>query len=39
MRRSVYNDELRRTENGWRIAKRSCRFIVSDGLSDRPEED
>ncbi len=38
IRRSIYNDELRRTEEGWRIAKRRCRFIVSDGLSDRPED-
>jgi SnoaL-like protein len=38
MRRSVYTDELRRTEDGWRIAKRRCRFIVAHGLSDRPEE-
>lgn len=38
MRRSVYNDELKRTEGGWRIVKRRCRFIVSDGLSDRPED-
>jgi 3-phenylpropionate/cinnamic acid dioxygenase small subunit len=38
MRRSVYTDELRRTEDGWRIAKRRCQFIVADGLSDRPEE-
>jgi 3-phenylpropionate/cinnamic acid dioxygenase small subunit len=38
VRRSVYNDELKRTEDGWRIAKRRCRFIVADGLSDRPED-
>jgi 3-phenylpropionate/cinnamic acid dioxygenase small subunit len=37
-RRSLYTDELRRTEDGWRIAKRRCQFIVADGLSDRPEE-
>jgi len=37
-RRSLYTDELRRTEEGWRIAKRRCQFIVADGLSDRPEE-
>jgi 3-phenylpropionate/cinnamic acid dioxygenase small subunit len=35
-RSAVYTDELRRTENGWRIAKRRCRFIVASGLSDRP---
>jgi 3-phenylpropionate/cinnamic acid dioxygenase small subunit len=38
MRRSVYDDELVRTEAGWRIASRRCRFIVADGLSDRPEK-
>jgi 3-phenylpropionate/cinnamic acid dioxygenase small subunit len=38
MRRSVYTDQLRRTEGGWRIAKRRCRFIVADGLSDRPDD-
>jgi 3-phenylpropionate/cinnamic acid dioxygenase small subunit len=37
-RRSLYTDELRRTEDGWRIAKRRCQFIVADGLNDRPEE-
>jgi hypothetical protein len=38
MRRSVYTDQLRRTEGGWRIAKRRCRVIVADGLSDRPDD-
>jgi uncharacterized protein (TIGR02246 family) len=38
LRRSVYTDELRRTEAGWRISKRRCQFIVADGLSDRPDE-
>jgi uncharacterized protein (TIGR02246 family) len=37
-RRSVYTDELQRTEDGWRIARRHCQFIVADGLSDRPDE-
>lgn len=37
-RQSVYDDELVRTEDGWRIARRRCRFIVADGLSDRPAE-
>ncbi len=37
MRRSVYDDVLVRTENGWRIKSRRCRFIVKDGLSDRPD--
>ncbi len=36
-RSAVYVDELRRTPQGWRIASRRCRFIVADGLSDRPE--
>jgi 3-phenylpropionate/cinnamic acid dioxygenase small subunit len=36
MRRSIYDDELVRTAAGWRIASRRCRFIVDDGLSDRP---
>lgn len=35
-RSAVYDDELRRTEAGWRIAKRRCRFIVAGGLADRP---
>ena len=35
-RHSVYTDELRRTGDGWRIARRRCQFIVADGLSDRP---
>lgn len=35
-RRALYDDELVRTGDGWRIASRRCRFIVADGLSDRP---
>jgi len=35
-RSAVYCDELVRTDAGWRIAARRCRFIVADGLSDRP---
>ncbi|MGE0387399.1 MAG: nuclear transport factor 2 family protein [Gammaproteobacteria bacterium] len=35
-RNAVYNDELRRTAEGWRIVTTRCRFIVADGLSDRP---
>ena len=35
-RSAVYDDELRRTERGWRFAKRRCRFIVAGGLGDRP---
>jgi 3-phenylpropionate/cinnamic acid dioxygenase small subunit len=36
MRRALYDDELVRTADGWRIASRRCRFITVDGLSDRP---
>jgi hypothetical protein len=35
-RSAVYTDELLRTPDGWRIAATRCRFIVGDGLSDRP---
>jgi 3-phenylpropionate/cinnamic acid dioxygenase small subunit len=35
-RSAVYRDEVVRTEEGWKIRKRTCRFIVADGLSDRP---
>ena len=37
MRSAVYTDELVRTDDGWRIAQRRCRFIVVDGFSDRPD--
>ena len=37
-RKSVYDDDLVRTPDGWRIARRRCRFIVADGMSDRPED-
>ena len=37
-RSAVYSDELVRTGDGWRIAKRRCRFIVADGFSDRPAQ-
>jgi hypothetical protein len=33
---AVYRDGLVRTEEGWKFRKRSCRFIVADGLSERP---
>jgi hypothetical protein len=36
-RSAVYDDELVRTDAGWRIARCRCRFIVADGLSDRPD--
>ena len=35
-RSAIYDDELVRTPEGWRIARCRCRFIVPDGLSDRP---
>jgi 3-phenylpropionate/cinnamic acid dioxygenase small subunit len=38
MRKSVYTDVLRRTVDGWKIARRRCQFITAEGLSDRPEE-
>ena len=38
LRRSVYTDLLRRTDEGWRITRRRCQFIVADGLADRPDE-
>jgi hypothetical protein len=37
-RSAVYTDELHRTGDGWRIAHTRCRFIVADGLSDRPAD-
>ena len=36
-RSAVYADELHRTADGWRIARCRCRFIVADGLADRPD--
>jgi uncharacterized protein (TIGR02246 family) len=39
LRRSVYTDALRRTDDGWRITRRRCQFIVKDGLADRPDDD
>ena len=36
MRSAVYDDELVRTDAGWRFATRRCRFIGPDGLADRP---
>jgi hypothetical protein len=35
-RNAVYEDELVRGADGWRITRCRCRFIVRDGLSDRP---
>ena len=36
MRCAVYDEDLVRTEDGWRIARCRCRFHGPDGLSDRP---
>jgi hypothetical protein len=36
-RRALYTDEFRRTENGWRIHKRKCQFLIATGISDRPD--
>ena len=35
-RSALYTDELHRTADGWRFARRRCRFQVATGLSDRP---
>ncbi len=35
-RSAVYDDDLVRTADGWRIARCRCRFITPDGLADRP---
>jgi len=35
-RSAVYDDELVRTEGGWRFVSRRCQFIGPDGLADRP---
>jgi hypothetical protein len=37
-RSAVYRDDVVRTGAGWKIRKRTCRFIVPDGLSDRPAD-
>jgi SnoaL-like domain len=37
-RHSFYDDELRCTPDGWRIANRRCRFLTTEGLADRPNE-
>ncbi len=36
-RRTLYSDELRRTDDGWRIQKRRCQFITADGVRDKPD--
>jgi hypothetical protein len=35
-RNAVYDEDLVRTGDGWRIARCRCRFIVADGLNERP---
>ena len=37
VRHAVYDDTLVRTADGWRIAHCRCRFVVADGLADRPD--
>jgi hypothetical protein len=37
-RSAVYWDVVVRTEEGWKIRKRTCEFIVAEGLRDRPDE-
>lgn len=37
LRSAVYDDTLVRTPDGWRIARRRCRFITREGFADRPE--
>jgi 3-phenylpropionate/cinnamic acid dioxygenase small subunit len=36
MRSAVYDDELVRTDTGWRFSSRRCHFIGPAGLADRP---
>jgi hypothetical protein len=35
-RGAVYEDALVRTTDGWRFARRRCRFVTAEGLRDRP---
>jgi hypothetical protein len=37
-RSAVYRDDVVRTAEGWKIRRRTCWFIVADGLRDRPED-
>ena len=37
-RQAVYDEELVRTPDGWRIARCRCRFHGPDGLTDRPPD-
>lgn len=36
-RRALYTDDFIRADDGWRIHKRRCQFLVATGLSDRPD--
>jgi hypothetical protein len=35
-RRALYRGEMRKTAEGWRIARWRCQFITSEGVQDRP---
>jgi hypothetical protein len=35
-RRAVYQGEMHKTGDGWRIARWRCEFITAEGLQDRP---
>jgi len=35
-RRAVYEDDIVRTPEGWRIERCRCRFHTAEGLADRP---
>lgn len=37
MRLTLYDDQLVRVDGSWRFARRRCRFLTPDGLSDRPD--
>jgi hypothetical protein len=37
-RHAVYDDDLVRTPDGWRIARCRCRFHTVGGLADRPSK-
>ena len=38
-RHAVYNDDLVRTNDGWRISGCRCRFHTAEGLADRPPKE
>ena len=35
-RSALYDDELVKTDAGWRFRRRRCRFLTPDGLADDP---